>query len=189
MRQDITRADADLICMSFNATVARWLTEYNFPGARPPEVWRVMDEPEDINTLAERDERLARIGYRPTLARVTEVYGEGYEPIHTPQTETGNAIQAYADQADDIATDQQALDDALAAIPQETLMRQAWEAASPALRRVLAAGDYQTAMGLLADLYPAMPDDGLQELLARLLFAAQVWGALSAEAELADGRG
>lgn len=80
VRDDITKADADLVCMSFNASVARWLTEFNFPGAEPPLVWRVMDDPEDLNALAERDERLARVGYKPGLARVTEVYGEGYEP-------------------------------------------------------------------------------------------------------------
>jgi len=80
VRADIAKADADVVCMSFNATIARWLTDWNFPGAAYPKVWRVMDDPEDANQAAERDERLAKIGYKPTLERVIEVYGEGYEP-------------------------------------------------------------------------------------------------------------
>ena len=30
------KADADLLSASFNATIAKWLTEWNFPGAAPP---------------------------------------------------------------------------------------------------------------------------------------------------------
>lgn len=75
VREDITRADADLISMSFNATVAKWLTEYNFPGARLPQVWRIMDEEEDLDTRSQRDERIAGIGYKPTLKYITDTYG------------------------------------------------------------------------------------------------------------------
>jgi phage gp29-like protein len=80
VRSDIIKADADLVCESFNTGPARWLTEWNFPGAALPRVYRVTAESEDLNTLAERDERIARIGFRPTLARIEETYGEGYEP-------------------------------------------------------------------------------------------------------------
>lgn len=31
VRADITKADADLVCMSFNGSIARWLTESNSP--------------------------------------------------------------------------------------------------------------------------------------------------------------
>ncbi|PIQ64101.1 MAG: portal protein, partial [Zetaproteobacteria bacterium CG11_big_fil_rev_8_21_14_0_20_59_439] len=40
VRADIVKADADLVCMSFNATVVKWLVEWNFPGAALPQVWR-----------------------------------------------------------------------------------------------------------------------------------------------------
>ena len=36
VKEDIIKADADLICSSFNNTVAKWLTEWNFPNAKPP---------------------------------------------------------------------------------------------------------------------------------------------------------
>lgn len=79
--QAITKADADLVCGSFNNGPVRWLTDYNFPGAAYPEVWRVVDEGESLNDQAKRDEMLVNAGYRPTLERVQEVYGEGYELI------------------------------------------------------------------------------------------------------------
>lgn len=81
VRLDLVKADADLISHSFNCTVARWLTDWNFPGAAYPEVWRIVEEPEDLNGIAERDERLTRIGFRPTLARVQTVYGPDYEDV------------------------------------------------------------------------------------------------------------
>ncbi len=81
VRDDIIKADADLICESFNLNVARWLTQWNFPGAALPTVYRVTEESADLDRLAERDERLTRIGYRPTLARVEQVFGDGYEPV------------------------------------------------------------------------------------------------------------
>lgn len=96
VRADITKADADLVCMSFNSTVARWLTDWNFPGAAYPQVWRVMDEAEDQNQLAERDERLSRIGYKPTLERVTDTYGEGYELV-TPTAPAPALPAEFAD--------------------------------------------------------------------------------------------
>ena len=89
VRADITKADADLVCMSFNGSIARWLTEWNFPGAAFPQVWRVMDEPEDTALAAERDSKLVTVGFKPTLERVTKVYGEGYEAVATNPDPSG----------------------------------------------------------------------------------------------------
>jgi phage gp29-like protein len=79
VRADISKADADLVCMSFNATVARWLTEWNFPGAALPQVWRIMEEEDDLNTRAERDVKLTSIGYKPSLKYIQDTYGGEWE--------------------------------------------------------------------------------------------------------------
>lgn len=191
VREDITKADADLVCMSFNAQVAAWLTEYNFPGAAAPGVWRVMERPEDLNQAAERDERLSRIGYRPTLERVTEVYGEGYEaiaPAATPNVAVATpdvARQPGAEFAEGEGfPDQDALDAALDGLGESVLTAQAGQAILPALALIRKAKDPAEALGRLAEAYPAMDTEALETLLTRLLFAAQVWGALSAEEEL-----
>ncbi len=84
VRSDIVKADADLVCESFNMGPARWLTEWNFPGAAIPRVYRVTEQPEDLTARATRDKTLRDIGYRPTLQKVEEIYGEGYEPLAAP---------------------------------------------------------------------------------------------------------
>ncbi|MHB1273626.1 MAG: DUF935 domain-containing protein [Rhodanobacter sp.] len=84
VRQDLVKADADLICESFNLTVARWLTAWNFPAAQPPRVYRVVEEPEDLNTLAKRDQEIAQMGFKPTLKYVTDTYGGEWEEAAPP---------------------------------------------------------------------------------------------------------
>lgn len=84
VREEVTASDADLICSSFNETVVAWLTAWNFPGATPPRVWRNTDPPEDLNQIAERDNKVKQLGFRPTPERIVETYGEGWEPDTPP---------------------------------------------------------------------------------------------------------
>jgi phage gp29-like protein len=88
VREDLIKADADLICGSFNRTVARWLTFYNDgPDVAPPRVWRKTEPPEDMKAAADKDKVLFDMGFKPTLKLVTDKYGEGYE--EKPNTDTG----------------------------------------------------------------------------------------------------
>lgn len=84
VRQDIVRSDANLICDSFNQGPMAWLISVNFPTAALPRVRRVIEEAEDLNVLATREQRLVSIGYRPSQDRVDETYGLGYEKIESP---------------------------------------------------------------------------------------------------------
>jgi len=61
VRQDLVEADADLVCHSFNLTIGRWLTEWNFPNAKTPLVSRRIEEPEDLRFTAYRDQVLAKM--------------------------------------------------------------------------------------------------------------------------------
>ncbi len=80
VKLDVVRADADLVCESFSDQVARWLIDWNYPGAAYPRVWREVSEPEDLKARADRDKVIYDMGYRPTQAYVDEVYGQGFEP-------------------------------------------------------------------------------------------------------------
>ncbi|CAM5385334.1 phage portal protein family protein [Rhodanobacter lindaniclasticus] len=91
VRADIIKADADLVCESWNLGPARWLTEANFPGAAIPRVFRVTAEPEDLTARAERDGKVKALGYKPTLAYVTDTYGPGWEPASDPAKPDPNA--------------------------------------------------------------------------------------------------
>jgi phage gp29-like protein len=80
VRGDIIKADADLVCESFNQGPARWLTEWNFPGAAVPRVYRITEEPEDLGALADRDIKIKSLGYKPKQVYIEQTYGPNYEP-------------------------------------------------------------------------------------------------------------
>ncbi|PPD49496.1 MAG: portal protein [Methylobacter sp.] len=80
VRDDLIKADADLICGSFNRTVARWLTFYNDGNnVAPPRVWRKTEQPADLKKQAEKDKTLFDMGFKPTLKYIHDHYGPGYE--------------------------------------------------------------------------------------------------------------
>ena len=79
VRNEVVKADSDLICDSFNRTVAVWLTEWNHPGAKSPKVWRRVSEEVDLKPRAERDRILFGMGFRPTLEYIRETYGGNWE--------------------------------------------------------------------------------------------------------------
>lgn len=93
----VIKADADLICESFNRSVARWFTEFNFPGATPPRVWRNTEPPEDFTQRADRDSKIYALGYEPTEQYIKDTYGEGWVKR---QVVTPPAFGANDDQED-----------------------------------------------------------------------------------------
>lgn len=103
VRGDIVKADADLVCASFNRQVGTWLTRWNFPGAAVPRVWRVTDEPEDLADRAERDTKIFALGYEPTPEYVKETYGDGWQKKAvqatglTPDELTQRAVAEFAE--------------------------------------------------------------------------------------------
>lgn len=76
--EDVVQTYSDLICESFNTTVSRWLTEWNYPGATPPKVYRNCRSPADTQALATRDKVLDDMGYEMTDDYLTETYGDGF---------------------------------------------------------------------------------------------------------------
>ncbi|MGO1072314.1 DUF935 domain-containing protein [Lysobacter sp. CA199] len=96
VRADIVKADADLICESFNTGPARWLTERNFPGAAVPRVYRVTEAPEDLKSRADRDTAIFGMGFKPTLAYVQDTYGGEWEEKPAPQPAVVDALSPEA---------------------------------------------------------------------------------------------
>lgn len=122
VRQDLVKADADLICESFNRGPVRWLTQWNFPGAEPPRVYRVVEEPEDLQARAERDKLITEIGFKPTLAYIEETYGGEWTESKSPPPAVDPAVpgddpaafaESGAAQADPPERQADQLDDAL----------------------------------------------------------------------------
>ncbi len=79
VRLDLVKADANLVCDSFNRSVVRWLTEWNYPNAAPPRVWRKTEDAEDLSRVAERESTVFDMGFRSTLRHVHATYGGEWE--------------------------------------------------------------------------------------------------------------
>lgn len=97
VRQDVVKSDADLICDSFNKGPATWLTEWNFPGATPPRVWRNLSEDEDLNSRVNRDKTLFDMGWRLTQDKLEEIYGEGYEDTQAQKEKEQGSGDPFGD--------------------------------------------------------------------------------------------
>ncbi len=96
VRMDIVKAHSDLINESFNNGPLKWLTQVNFPGAAIPRVYRVTEAPEDLDARASRDEKVSKLGYRPTPGYVAETYGEGWVESNPPPANPGDALTPSA---------------------------------------------------------------------------------------------
>jgi phage gp29-like protein len=179
VRMEVSKADADLVCSSFNRQVARWLTEYNFgPDITPPTVWRRFKDAEifaaDKQALV--DNRLSRIGYRPSPERVEEIYGHGYEQFEISPSGGGDlgfaesrSRAAHADDNDQIVDEA----DAFAAQWERLLGRR--------VEQVLAyaeeSSDLEEFRRKLRGLAAAEPDANVRETIARAGFVGRLWGA------------
>lgn len=177
VRDDIVKADADVVCESFNQSVARWLTEWNYPSARVPRVWRKMEQPEDLNKLAERDERVARLGYRPTLRYVEDNYGEGWEVDDRPPQP---APLGFAERDDQSAQRRgNRLADRL-----ERDAEPAWgEMMEPVRRLVENAATLEEIRDGLTEIYGEMPSGELARVMQKALATAE----LSGRADVSEG--
>lgn len=202
VRDDITKADADLVCMSFNRTIVRWLTEWNFPGAALPNVWRNMEDEEDLNKRAEREDKVQTWGYKPTLAHIKDIYGGDWEERQTPtppnlplsgEGQTGVAQTLPPDKGGSRGVsfseshdfpDQTALDAALDKIDAGDLDAQVRALLRPILDKLSAGAKPEELLGWLAEAYPGMDGTALVETLTRLIFVSTLWGKLSVQDEL-----
>lgn len=94
----VIESDDALISGSFNAGPARWLTEWNFPGAAIPIVQRKLEPEEDLKASAERDKIIVDMGFPANPEYIVEKYGEGFKPIEsesTPVALNGVQLQAF----------------------------------------------------------------------------------------------
>ena len=96
VRKDIIKADADLVCESANVSFVRWLIQWNFPGAAIPRISRVTEEPEDMDSRATRDEKISKLGFKPSLKYVLDTYGEGWVESNPQPTKPGDALTPSA---------------------------------------------------------------------------------------------
>ena len=182
VRVELIKADGDLICESFNNSVVKWLTEWNFPTATPPRVQRLTEPKDDLNQRAERDGKVAQhLGYRPSLNDVTATYGGEWEvaPVRamptmpTPsQFNEPITLNNVSDQLDPRTQ----IDDALTQF--NPVLPETW---LPQVMRILRVEGELAALHQLADIYPQLPEEQLIEQLTQVIFVSNLWGRLAAQ--------
>lgn len=79
VRLEITEADGELLAGSLNASLIKWLVEYNYPGAGVPSISWDVSEPTDRFNTAQADSLVSKMGFKPSLEYVQETYGDGWE--------------------------------------------------------------------------------------------------------------
>lgn len=183
VRNEVVRADADLICETFNNQVVRWLCDWNFPAAIPPRVTRDTEESEDLLKLSQRDKNLYDMGLRPTQELVEQAYGKGWV-IMPPQTQSApvellmrrnNGIQTPSFAEPELTGPE---------TPIDRLMPEAMNRFEEVLRGLLLpvlrllddADDLERAGDKLYDLYPVIDSKPLSDLLFRAMLAAHLIG-------------
>lgn len=180
VKDAILRADADVLSAAFRDSVATWLTEWNFPGAAVPQVWRVFDD-EDLDRRIVRDKAIFDMGFVPSLKYLTETYGGEWQekPANAavgrenPPKTTDAASHAEPAEPDDPTpvTAQVAQMQAEASI--------AWE---DILERVQALADEAESLEALRErllsAYGDLPTDELAEIMAMGFAAADLAGRL-----------
>lgn len=85
VRQEVVRSDADLVCESFSNGPLKWLIEYNFPGAKLPQVWRQMPRSAEQAAQAELMVKVVSTGVaRPTLQSIQDTFDGEWEAAPAP---------------------------------------------------------------------------------------------------------
>lgn len=180
VRHELVESDADLICGSFNNTVAKWLTEWNHPTAATPRVRRETEAQEDLTQVANRIETLDRAGWQVAEdAEITRIFGGKWQrksvvATAAPTPESLNVPQTPAQFAE-----AQPPTDAV-----DTILSQAMTAMPGILtgmtdqiqQLVLRTDSWESLRGELLAMYPDLDATALADLMAQALTLAELAG-------------
>ncbi len=76
VRRDLLKADADLLAEALNATLVRWITDFNYPGAACPVLWFNTAPAEDPARRLEREKSLVKdLGLAVPARYFRDTYG------------------------------------------------------------------------------------------------------------------
>ena len=165
VRADIVKADADLVCMSFNATIVKWLVEWNFPGAALPQVWRKCEDEEDSNTTAGRDEKISKMGFKPTLKYIQDTYGGEWVESTPPAGADGASLPAntFAAKAAPTAAGAQFAETGV-----DLDATAAWDTVVAHVGELVAnAESMESLQATLTEAYGALPLEDLRKVMAQ----------------------
>jgi phage gp29-like protein len=182
VRRDIVDADKAIVETEMNKLI-EWIWDYNFSGDRP--TWSMWHKEEIDQTLAMRDKNLVSQGVRFKQEYYVSAYGLNTDQftVGAPQG-NGNGGEISPTQAGQFAegargqvkTGQHEIDDALGNLTPEELQAQADGMLKPVIDLVNKEKDLNAVMKKLAQVYPEMNSDALQQMLERAVFVSECLG-------------
>ncbi len=175
---DIRDGDAAIVTEALNMLI-RWICEANFAGPRPTFSMWAQETVDEIQ--AGRDEKLTRAGACFTSAYFKRAYNlQDGDLDERPRPVSAVDAVGAASFAEFEAPDQDALDAALNTLSARDLNADAQALIAPLLKRIANGASADELLGMLAELYPNLDANALQERLARAIFVANLWGRLHA---------
>ena len=182
VQKELIIADDKLINVSFNRGIGRWLTDWNYPGAAYPIVRRITDEQPDLEAQAKRDKIIVDM----TGRRLDEQYVEDTYDVTLTDERVGAAPavpepEPGAEPGEDPTVDMgEGTDDDIDRALGEITPADYQEMMDPIIQPLLqyARSDPENFLSGLAELYPQLDADELEQKMARVIFAADAYGRL-----------
>lgn len=186
VRQDILKADADLLAECLNDTLVKWLVDYNFPDVKVyPKLWIRTEEEKDLKALAERDETLtSKIGL-PVGKRYF------YETYAIPEPEESEELVASQPSGFPSFTEstgrrfpgeQQAVEGLIASSSEQSA-GPINGLIGPIKKIVQEASSLEEIRDKLISSYSEMDSAELENVLARAMFMAELYGRFTIAAK------
>ena len=205
VRRELTESDSLQLARTINQQLIVPMLQLNKPNVDPacyPKFYFDLSQPEDIEVYSDALPKLVGIGMKIPTQWAHEklgipqpeddsvaVLGRVVTPVPAvaanSQKFNGFKLAALSQQvAARVYADQAALDSALDALDAGQLNAEAEAIVQPYLAALSQASTPTEALGILADLNPTQSIDQLQRSMERLLFGAEIWGAINARSEL-----
>ena len=173
VRQDLIKADADLICASFCAGPVRWLCEWNFPEAMPPRVWRKIEKAQYLQAQATRDKIIVDMGFKPTLRHIQNTYGG--EWVEAP-TQTEKPFGQHMQFAETTSTNTEDAPAILTSWLDQAVMGSMDDLTDTIQRIVADATSLEEIRDRLLELYGNMDPDEFGKVMQQALVIASMTG-------------
>lgn len=189
VRKDIVDSDKAIVEQTLNQ-LAQWIVEVNLPGAEAPTVG--LYAPEDIDLpLAQRDETLTRQGVRFRKSYYQREYGlqDGDFDLVDPTSASAAAIGAFAGKdnmppavnAPEKPAPERRVPGNSSPLTAEELQAQADGLLKPIIELVKTSTTHEELLEKLAESWPGMDIDALEEMLARAIFVTEALQLLKKE--------
>jgi len=173
----VVKSDSDLICGSFNRSVVKWLTDWNFPGAAYPTVWRILERNEDLNQRVVRDKTIFDMGFKPSLEYIMDTYGgewlDGSAPPPVEPTEAAPVLFAEKNPGNAVTT---LVDNVISEMNSVGVFDSALDTFRNLLDNAQSLEDFQKGLN---DLYSELDLGAFTLLMGQALTAAELQGMAS----------